>query len=316
MDESRTGKEAPRKGIGDFLGLRKAPQEKKGKYVTVKEEKKRLKRVVKAKPMVRKHMAEALNAPTISEDDLRITETILETINAPTAPRPGPAAAKTFNCFECGAKVPYDSDRCPRCGSLYVLGLKDADVDEMLRAEQADDGTLDEIIRAARLPMVHFDAEIGVMQLLESDQGGPDIVFECNHCGALVEVNTDRCPICNTALKLGDTGLAGLFTDMEFDHDPLVDADCPFCGEHVALDSGKCPSCSAVVTGPNADAANRVNPILKAENVVFVHLDIETGAVNFLQRAKRNLRYDHASVQLDGIGTDGFDHDWSSLSRI
>lgn len=315
MSDPETDKAGLKKVAKHLLGLSKPAEEKKGRYVTVSEEKRRLKRVVKAKPMARKHMSEAFKAPSLTEEELRITETVLRNVAAP-ARRAEPAVVSAFDCYQCGAKVPYDADRCPKCGSFYIRGLKDEDVDEMLRAEQAHQGALDEIMHAARLPVVHFDAEMGVMQLLEEDQCGPDVVFECNHCGALVEVSTDRCPICNTVLKLGDTGLAGLFAGMDFDPGPLQEGDCPFCGEYVRLEAGSCPSCGSVVAAPEGGPADKVMPLLRAENIVFVHLDIETGSLNFLQRTGRNARYEQVSVQLEGIGTSGFDREWSSLSRI
>jgi len=289
---------------------------KKGRFVTVKEEKRSLKRVVKAKPMSRKHMADALKAEKVTAEDIRSTERVMEQVAAPVV-APPKAVVPSFPCFQCGARVPYDSDACPRCRAAYIRDVKIEDVDELLRAEEMRDLPLDDFVDRAGSPVVHFDAETGVMHFLEDDNGEPDFAFECTHCGTVVELNTDRCPICGTRLELGDTGLVGMFTDMDFDPGPFDDADCPFCGEHVTLVSGKCPSClNNVCSECDHDPAGKIRPVLRADNVVFLHLDIGTGEINFLQRTTSRAGYEQASVQLDGIGNNGFDQDWSSLSRI
>lgn len=313
MTAAKTEKDEQKKEGGGIFGLRKPAQEKKGRFVTVKEEKKTLKRVVKAKPMARKHMADALKPQAVNEDAIRITEKVMQTVAAP--PRPKPAAS--FTCFQCGAQVRYDSDRCPKCKSFYIRDVTDEDMEELTRAEQTQDGLLDDIVEREGSPVVHFDAETGVMHFLEDDHSDPDFVFECTHCGTLVELNTDRCPICGTKLELGDTGLVGIFTDMEFDTDPLEEMDCPFCGDHVSFHSGSCPACGKDMDmSDDRGQVRKVRPILRADNVVFLHLDIITGEVNFLQRNVAKRGYDQLSVQLDGIGSNGFEQDWSSLSRI
>ncbi len=316
MTDPKAGKDGKKEGGGVF-GLRRAPAEKKGRYVTVKEEKRSLKRVVKAKPMSRKHMSEALKADRVTEEHIKITETVMQSVAAPKAAVPKSAVKRSFACFQCGAQVSYEADRCPRCKASYIRDVRAEDVDELLRAEEMRDAPMDDIVDREGSPVVHFDAETGVMHFLEDDSGEPDFAFECTHCGTVVELNTDRCPICGTRLELGDTGLVGMFTDMEFDPGPFEEVDCPFCGEHVTLDSGKCPSCSNDVCGDrDHDPASKIKPVLRADNVVFLHLDIVTGEINFLQRNAARAGYEQASVQLDGIGNNGFEQDWSSLSRI
>jgi len=317
MTDPKTVDAAKKTDGGSVFGFRKHAQQKKGKFVTVKEEKKHLRRVVKAKPMSRKHMADSLKPQAVTEESMRITQNVIENVAARTVQGPRPMVAPTFTCFQCGSQVSYDSDRCPRCKSFYIRDVRSEDVDELLRAEQMQDAPLDDFVERDGSPVVHFDAETGVMHFLEDDHGDPDFVFECTHCGTLVELNTDRCPICGTRLELGDTGLVGIFTDMEFDPGPIGDADCPFCGEHVTFESGKCPSCgNDIGECDGRDPVCRVRPVLRVDNVVFLHLDIETGEINFLQRNGAKHSYEQASVQLEGIGHGGFEQDWSSLSRI
>jgi hypothetical protein len=55
---------------------------------------------------------------------------------------------------------------------------------------------------------------------------------------------------------------------------------------------------------------------VRSENVVFLHLDVETGELNYLQKLAHRLGLGRVSVKLDGIGKGGFEESWSSLSRV
>ena len=224
-------------------------------------------------------------------------------------------AGATFTCFQCGAQVSYESDRCPKCKSFYIRDVRDEDVDELLKAEQARE-PLEEFIDMHGSPLVHFDAEIGLMKLLEDERTDPGFVSECPHCGTVVEVETHRCPMCGTSLDTDDPGLVGVFKDMDFDPGPFEDADCPYCGEHVSLDSGSCPACGeALDLSDESDPALKVLPVLCADNVVFLHLDIETGEIDILQRNAARRRYDQASIFLDLAENGGHGRRDPGLSR-
>jgi len=299
--------------------LKREPKKegKKGKVVTVTVEKKRLQRVVKAKPMSRKHMSDALNAPQVTQKDIEITEQIIERFGTPRASKPAAGSTQMFKCFECGTMMPVGADECPKCRIRYLKGLDERLIEELMMAEQLPDLKSEECIDKTQAPVVHLDTESGIMNFLNHDEGGPDIMFECSQCGTMIGLNVDECPMCGAKLELADAGLVGVFADMVFDDDPMEDIDCPFCGEHVALEDGMCPSCGETILARVEDESiSRVNPVLKAENVVFLHLDIEAGELNYVQKAFKRVSYDHMSVQLEGIGTTDFDRNWSSLSRI
>ncbi len=317
MSDEGTPKKAPRKESGGFFGaFSSKEEEKKPKTITVREEKKKLRRVVKAKPMSRKHMSEALEAHELTEKEIEITEQVMRTTvhEAPPEPR---EMQEAFKCIQCGAMVPVDSERCPKCKVLYVAGVHDEELMQLQLAEMEDvDDTMDLLDRSDS-PVIHFDAELGIINYLEEDKNEADFVFECSHCGTLIQFDTDKCPICGTALELGDTGLVGLFANMDFDGDPLTEVDCPFCGEHVSLKAGKCPACgTAVEVVESKDAAKKVAPVVRSENVVFLHLDVETGELNYLQKLAHRLGLERVSVKLDGIGKGGFEESWGSLSRV
>ncbi len=300
------------------FGVLKPKPQKKVTYVTVREEKKHLRRIVKAKPKAIKHRADALRTK-VSDQDIDITKKVLDGVTSSAKPHTSPPVdRRTFTCAECNTKVPMDSETCPRCRVKFLHGITDEELAELNEAEHQTTGEPLDHLDPKSLPVVHFDAKTGVMNYLENDQGEADFVLECSHCGTLVQLSVDRCPICGTALETGDTGIVSLFADMDFNGESMPEADCPFCGEHVMLESGVCPSCKSVVEGDEQPGGRltKVNPLLQAENIVFLHLDIETGDLNYLQRLANKITADHASVELDGLGSSAFQGDWSGLQRI
>lgn len=227
------------------------------------------------------------------------------------------ATGASFTCFQCGAQVPFDTDRCPQCRSFYVKDVRDEEIDELLRAESTGESALGDFVDAHGSSMVHFDTEIGLMHLLEDDRTDPGFVSECSRCGTVVELDTDRCPMCGATLTLEDHGLVRIFKDMDIAPGPVEEADCPYCGEHVTLESGHCPVCDKIldVRDGGRDPLLKVCPVLLADNVVFMHLDIGTGEIDILQRGLGRPRYHQMSLLLDWAGNGDQGADRKAPSR-
>ena len=298
----------------------KTEEEPEPEMVTVKEEKKRVKRVVKPKPMSRQHLSESFNTPAITKEDIAITESVMRGV-APSVATPihENDSEPSFACLECGAQVPISAERCPTCNTLYVRDLTEEQLIELESTEdetQADEG---DVLSKEDVPCIHFNPESGTISYLENDTRRPDFEVECSKCGTLIGFDTDRCPICGTKFEVVDTGIVGLFAHMEFDNDCAGEMDCPLCGERIVPVNGMCPSCKEMVHEDDPqDPDINVEPVIRNENVVFMHLDVESGEVNYLQRLARRLGFEQLTVKLDGIGRGGFEHetDWKSLSRI
>jgi uncharacterized protein with PIN domain len=286
-------------------------------FVTVKEDKLHVRRVMKVKPRSIKHASETMRGPTITERDIEITGEVIDGV-APTDQVAPKAEPGSFNCLQCGAPLSLGADRCPKCNSRYVEisdeALKELESAEMDVGDESLDG---DIVEKEDAPCIHFNLETGTVSYLEDDGRDSDFMLECSHCGTEIEYDTDRCPICGTALGLSDTGLVSLFTDMKFDEVKEDEMDCPLCGEHVTLTKGKCPACSEIVQGGDPrDPSAKVDPVIHNDNVVFMHLDVVTGELNYLQRMAKKLGFEQLTVQLDCINKPGFEQDWKSLSRI
>ena len=302
--------------VKSLFGTRKPKEDTEPvKTMTVRLETKKLRRVMKTGKMARKHGSEAFQATAMTQKDVQITEQVMESV-APSLPTPPQRTQETFTCVQCGAEVPLEAERCPICQSLYIKDVSDEALDEVAAAEDALDEDADTFMATEATPCIHFDAETGTISYLENDNSDPDFMLECSHCGTGIQFTIDKCPICATKLDVTDTGIVSLFANMEFGENDLEEElDCPLCGEHVSLVQGACPACHEKVEG--ADSAGKIEPVVHGDNVVFMHLDVETGELNYLQRLVKRLGFEQMTVHLDGIGKGGgFEKDWKSLSRI
>jgi hypothetical protein len=157
----------------------------------------------------------------------------------------------------------------------------------------------------------------GVISFAEGDEICIDFSMECANCGTMIEFLTDRCPICGKKFDVSNTGLVSLFSDMDFDTDRASEIDCPVCGEKIRPVRGKCPECSEPIsfTGSH-DPGIKVDPIVHDDNVVFVHLDVESGEVNCLQRAENGSGLEHLSVHVETVGQGEFERSRRGVSRM
>jgi rubrerythrin len=329
LEDMTDKRPARRPSIFDIL---RSKSEEEREMVTVREEKKSLLRVIKAKPRAIKHMSEVLETKSVTAEEMKITESVVErVVSVPDAPKSPKAvgtaspsrAFRAFTCVECGTRLPAESDVCPRCHARYLMDLSPEAVAELERAASAmgDAGDYeDEIEDFAfdEFPIIHFDAMDGVINYLEHGEGESDLVLECGNCGTLIQLDIDRCPLCGATLEVTDAGLVNLIRDGEFADEDVPEMECPQCGEHVVLMDGKCPACGSVILDRGVDDAGgrKVIPLIRTENVVFVHIDLETGDLNYLQRHLNRAAIEHMSIQLEGMGDGRFEEDWHSLSRI
>ena len=222
---------------------------------TVKREVKHLRRITKRGEMALGHMSEALEREKVGEKELDITREVMEGISETPVPAPAPvkpAAPRdtTFVCYECGAKIPRDSIRCPSCDILYVLDPKDEAIDVYLtlKDETVSDGTDTRVFSEGSMAFAHFDLKIGEVTCLRTEQGDTDFGLECHNCGALTQFGTDMCPLCGHSFDEWDTGLVGLMEGLKFDLDDDKELNCPRCGEHIVVNEGKCPACKELIT--------------------------------------------------------------------
>lgn len=299
------------------------------KKVTLKVEKNVKRKVLKLGKMARHHASEAFEPDKVTRKDMEITREVVEGVQGspeePVTDKPvpfaEPAAPETFICVQCGANVPVGAENCPSCECHYVSNVSEEQLRDLEDAErEVREETLPDaggMIGRKEVPCVHFNAEEGTVSYLQDDHETANVSAVCSNCDTEIEFDVDRCPICGTKLTKMENGLVGLVDGIEFDNDDSPEMECPFCGEHVVLADGICPSCKETVQpAGNGGQSEKVDPVIHMDNVVFLHLDVSTGEVNYLQRLARNRGFEQVTVKLDGIGHGGFDKDWKSLSRV
>ncbi len=288
---------------------------------TVKVEVKHLRRVVKLKPRARRHGSEAFQEQ-VTQEDLKITQEVMGSLDSlQSAPEETDEdAIGTFACFECGEEIEMYTERCPKCGVLYI-------VDPTGGAAQDDpepDGTetlgyddVERLVKEGTASCIHLEVTSGKIHYLSKDEEDPDFGLECHNCGAVIQFGTDRCPMCGKEFE--DEGLLSLLDGLKFDPDNDGQMECPSCGEHIDLDNGLCPKCHELIRARDPQGLEaRVLPLLDAKNIIFVHLDAASGELQFVQKFVRRKTVVDTGIHLESLGSDTFQtgREWKGLQRI
>lgn len=217
------------------------------------------------------------------------------------AAAPPPEEPEGFACLKCGIMLEAHACECPICGERY-LDLPKAALDELEKAEASEQEALDGVsgTDAGSPPCVLFDADEGVIDFLEKDSKAFEVALICSECGTALEFAADACPLCGASMDTPDAGLVGLVSEMTFDGDASEDMVCPQCGEQVRLVKGKCPECKALIVRSDQNGrSQRLDPIVRGENVVFLHLDVMTGELSYLQRAVKKEGFEKMTLRLE-----------------
>lgn len=155
------------------------------------------------------------------------------------------------------------------------------------------------------VPSVSFDAETGKISRFV-DRQEPEEDRECFKCGTTLEFEAARCPMCGAKFNEGDWGIVSLLEDQGFDWLSLDEFECPQCGERVRCSDGVCPGCGASLgPEPREEGAAKLSPVVKGENVVFLHLDVESGEVEYLVKSGKSRGFEHLAVYLPREDSNG-----------
>lgn len=144
---------------------------------------------------------------------------------------------------------------------------------------------------------VRFHAQTSLVSLAK-DLKDEEFVRECCHCGTEIEFETDRCPICGTRLGSPDSGIVEFFKGAEFAEDRQEALACPTCGEPSLTTEDVCSACGERLSGPDDEQAARMDPIIHTDKVVFLHLDVSSGELEYLRRLENTHGFGQATVQI------------------
>ncbi len=325
-DQSADRKDRTRER-GSMLGTLRQKKKGKPETTTARKGRKTLVRVVKARPAPdgREPPTDPVDVPSGQAKKAAEDDATRETSTPSPLPGSGreakePLPPETFECPECGAHLPEHIEMCPICHIKYLRDICPEAVDELDRAmSEAVEGYGDliEIKELDSLPVLHFDAIDGMMNYLEEDGEESEFMMECPHCSAVVQLDVDKCPVCGAVLEPSDIGILSLLRGMDFSSEELSELECPQCGEHVRLEEGACPLCGAMIADPEGSGDdNKLIPIIGNNNVVFVHIDLEKGNLNFIQRHLGKITSDQVSIQFGQSDDDNRAHGSNGLSGV
>ena len=228
------------------------------------------------------------------------------------------ASPESFTCFRCGSPVSKSAERCPKCGIRYVSEYAPdyQGIEECTLFSVEDQVCLFE---SNNLTCMYFDVNSGTISCADFS-GLIEGAVECQHCGILVEIPFEKCPICGHMLLRHSVELEEIVHDVEIGEEleDQINSEivCPICGENSKLSNGRCVNCDTLLITLENDPKYRLRPILPTGSVLFVHLDVETGAISYLERERNKKRSGQVTINLGAIGTDGTDIDWKSIGRI
>lgn len=225
-----------------------------------------------------------------------------EPVPTPVSAAAEPTPEDKFSCVKCGIELEAHTNECPICGEKYLDLPKDA-LDQLEKAEAEEDSASLAVGEESedKPQCVVFDAEEGVIDFIQKDSKAFEVALICSECGTALEFATDSCPICGADMDTPDAGLVGLVSEMTFEGDASEEMVCPNCGEEVTLEKGKCPQCGeSIIRADPGGKTKKLNPVVRGENVVFLHLDVEAGELSYLQRGLKKEGFEKMTVRLEG----------------
>ncbi|HUW42981.1 MAG TPA: hypothetical protein VMW02_01950 [Thermoplasmata archaeon] len=207
--------------------------------------------------------------------------------------------------------MPLDSERCPKCGTAYIKDEISAEAEEAeIDAELALDDIFEDafpLFEQDELGCGYFDVDRGIVAYVEPRHGKKDIVFECLNCKTILEFEAKRCPFCREPLKKIEEGIIeivnGVIVGEDLDMENSQDVFCPICGDLLALDSGHCIVCETELVSPSDEHLASLCPIVSTDNLIFLHLDVENGELNYLSNSEESsceeILEPHVEVSFD-----------------
>jgi len=265
------------------------------------------------KKIVRRVVGHRQNEPAAQPTPLIIPE---ENIKEPAWPEW--KALPIFRCLKCATLVPLDSERCPKCGTTYVKDEISKETEEAeIDAELALDDVFEDVsplFEQDELGCGYFDVDHGIVAYVEPRHGSKDAVFECLNCKTILEFEAERCPFCNEPLKKIEEGIVeivnGVIVGEDLDMEISRDVFCPICGDLLALEGGHCIVCETKLVSPSDEDLSCLCPVVPSSNLVFLHLDVENGDLNYLS----NSEEPSCEETLEPSDEDSFDVDTSNQS--
>ena len=175
-----------------------------------------------------------------------------------------------FDCLNCHLRGTVGMDHCQGCGTKYVW----QDLSEMEgKAGDGDDDLSNDtqpLFDQKAVECGYLDVESGIFAFTGPTSPNKYQLSECQNCGTFLEVPAKSCPLCGGALKILTGNLAKLASG-------VISARGMTEEEMDASGGG--------VEDGDPRGEEFFNPLIRAlptENIVFAHLNVESGRLECL----------------------------------
>ena len=185
-------------------------------------------------------------------------------------------------CLNCSASINYGDERCSECGTRYVW----EDILDFLSQTIGMEGNgadgIEPLFDQGGVECGYFDVKNGVVAYVGRPKAG-DGPLECTRCGTILEIELTRCPLCGGTTKRMVSGIAKIITGLIPNADEVSDSmdEIP-----LGRDSdGEEYSPFEYLHGHDTiDDSRPILPSLPSEKGFFVHLNVESGEIDYLTR--------------------------------
>jgi RNA polymerase subunit RPABC4/transcription elongation factor Spt4/DNA-binding transcriptional ArsR family regulator len=186
-------------------------------------------------------------------------------------------------CLNCNASINYGDERCAECGTRYVW----EDILDFLSQtvgipEGHESDGIEPLFDQGGVECGYFDVKNGIVAYLGRPKGG-DGPLECTRCGTILEIELDRCPLCGGTPKRMVAGIAKIITGLIPDAGDISDSGDNIPREQLA-EGEEYLQFEDFHGHDSIDDSKPILPVLPSEKGFFVHLNVESGEIDYLTR--------------------------------
>lgn len=191
-----------------------------------------------------------------------------------------------FDCLNCHSHGLFGMDHCLDCGTRYVW----QDIPEVDEGSSDDDLSSDSepLFDQKAVECGYLDVEGGVFAFTGPTCSNRYELSECLNCGTLLEIPVKSCPLCGGALDQLTGGLtklmSGAIAGSRITTDLSGRVFCQSCGDMAYNKGGNCSNCTARLSPQSVELSIPLSSIFPSENIVFAHLNIESGTMECLSQ--------------------------------
>ncbi|MDH4123220.1 MAG: hypothetical protein OEV21_03950 [Thermoplasmata archaeon] len=138
--------------------------------------------------------------------------------------------------------------------------------------------------------------------LIAPPEEGQNYLFECQNCTLTLDIPFDNCPLCGGEMTRVIQVQKTIKSDVDADKAAKARKPrtvCPVCGSYSRTGKGCCVSCGTIFKQSSKD--NKVQPIMPTKRLVFMHLDVESGKIEYIEKNSNRNKFGEFILDDGGI---------------